>query len=123
MSTIAILDGQGLCAQVDPELFFPTQGETGAAARQVCAACPVTAQCLQIALAAGVSGIWGGTSHAERRKMGAAASIHAADLVRTCGTAAGAARHRRAGEPTCGPCAAAHARAQQAREARRREVA
>ncbi len=35
-----------LCAQVDPELFFPEKGGTPAPARSVCARCPVTALCL-----------------------------------------------------------------------------
>ncbi len=58
---------------VDPELFFPL-GETGpsarevAAAKAVCARCPVAAQCLDSAMQAGEpAGIWGGTTPAERR--------------------------------------------------------
>lgn len=35
-----------LCAQVDPELFFPEKGGSPAAAKTVCAECPVTALCL-----------------------------------------------------------------------------
>src|SRR5215207_5779220 len=35
-----------LCAQVDPELFFPEKGQPSGPAKAVCAACPVTALCL-----------------------------------------------------------------------------
>src|SRR5689334_4158036 len=31
---------QALCAQVDPELFFPDKGKTPHDARRICAACP-----------------------------------------------------------------------------------
>ena len=37
---------EALCAQTDPELFFPElQGSSYAAARKICRACPVIAQC------------------------------------------------------------------------------
>ncbi|GAA4706488.1 WhiB family transcriptional regulator [Streptomyces youssoufiensis] len=40
-----------LCAQVDPELFFPEIGGSSAVtARRICAACPVRAECLAAAL-------------------------------------------------------------------------
>ncbi len=58
---------------VDPEWFFPV-AETGpsarevAAAKAVCARCPVAAQCLDWAIRAGEpAGIWGGTTPEERR--------------------------------------------------------
>src|SRR5215207_9796773 len=35
-----------LCAQVDPELFFPEKGQPSGPAKALCAACPVTALCL-----------------------------------------------------------------------------
>lgn len=60
---------------VDPEIFFPL-GEIGpgagqiAAARAVCARCPVVSQCLDWALRAGEpAGIWGGTTPDERRRL------------------------------------------------------
>ncbi|MEU5595846.1 WhiB family transcriptional regulator [Streptomyces sp. NPDC020298] len=60
------------CVGEDPELFFPV-GTTGpalrdaAAAKRVCARCPVTTQCLTYALACGqTSGVWGGTCEEER---------------------------------------------------------
>lgn len=60
------------CAGEDPELFFPV-GTRGpalreiAAAKSVCARCPVSTQCLAFALHSGqVSGVWGGTCEEER---------------------------------------------------------
>ncbi len=60
---------------IDPEIFFPVS-DTGpalqqvAAAKAVCARCPVTADCLAWALRAGEpEGIWGGTTPAERRLL------------------------------------------------------
>ncbi|MFI5674227.1 WhiB family transcriptional regulator [Streptomyces cellulosae] len=60
------------CVGEDPELFFPV-GTTGpalreiAAAKRVCARCPVTSQCLRFALDSGqTSGVWGGTCEEER---------------------------------------------------------
>ena len=59
-----------LCAQTDPELFFPDKGGTCAPARRVCARCPVRAECLQDALDTGERfGIRGGLSERQRRKL------------------------------------------------------
>lgn len=62
-----------LCADTDPELFFPI-GTTGQAllqiakAKEVCAECTVKSECLEFALETNQdSGIWGGTSEDERR--------------------------------------------------------
>ena len=59
-----------LCAQTDPELFFPEKGGSTRAAKRVCAGCPVRAQCLEHALAHDERyGVWGGTSERERRRL------------------------------------------------------
>ncbi|MFD8577199.1 WhiB family transcriptional regulator [Streptomyces virginiae] len=64
---------QGLCAQTDPESFFPEQGGSTFQAKKVCGACDVRAQCLEYALANNERyGIWGGTSERERRRITAA---------------------------------------------------
>ncbi len=62
------------CAGDDPELFFPEPGQRPTAAKRICAACPVRAQCRQFALAAAPSrdddaGVFGGTSEWERRQL------------------------------------------------------
>ena len=59
-----------LCAETDPEAFFPEKGESTSVARQVCNACPVREECLNDALARDEQfGVWGGHSVVERRKI------------------------------------------------------
>lgn len=52
-------------------LFFPEQGETNSAemAKQVCARCPVSRECLEYAIVNEVFGVWGGTTERERRRI------------------------------------------------------
>ena len=63
------------CRDTSPDLFFPV-GTTGQAlvqidqARAVCDTCPVQVECLQFALATNQdSGVWGGTTEEDRRKL------------------------------------------------------
>ncbi len=63
------------CRDTDPDLFFPV-GTTGPAVEQienakaVCDSCEAQTECLEYALATNQdSGIWGGTSEEERRKL------------------------------------------------------
>lgn len=61
-----------LCAQTDPDLFFPEPGDHEAArqAKQVCEACPVREQCLESALRHGDQyGIFGGMTASARNKL------------------------------------------------------
>jgi WhiB family redox-sensing transcriptional regulator len=58
-----------LCAQVDPEIFFPHAGDRAREAKDICAACPVTAACLAYALRHYEAGIWGGKTEYERRQI------------------------------------------------------
>jgi WhiB family redox-sensing transcriptional regulator len=68
-----------LCAQTDPELFFPEKGGSVTAAKKVCATCPVTAACLEFALEHRMShGIFGGMTERRRRPMLAAREAGAA---------------------------------------------
>lgn len=61
---------QALCAQVDPELFFPALGANGVAAKRVCMKCPVRIECLQEALERDEEyGIFGGLSRNQRAKL------------------------------------------------------
>lgn len=60
-----------LCAQTDPEAFFP-EGKGGStnAAKQLCARCPVRALCLQYALDTHIMhGVWGGVSPRDRARL------------------------------------------------------
>jgi WhiB family transcriptional regulator, redox-sensing transcriptional regulator len=59
-----------LCAQTDPEAFFPEKGGSTRDAKKVCGACSVRSQCLEYALANDERfGIWGGLSERERRRL------------------------------------------------------
>jgi WhiB family transcriptional regulator, redox-sensing transcriptional regulator len=61
---------QALCAQTDPELFFPEKGGSTRDAKKVCQACEVREDCLARALDTGERwGIWGGLSERERRAL------------------------------------------------------
>lgn len=66
--------GDALCAEIDPELFFPEKGGSTRDAKRMCRTCPVQVECLDYALKTGERfGIWGGFSERERRSMGRAA--------------------------------------------------
>lgn len=61
------------CCGEDLALFFGAEGERPLAkesreleAKQVCQACPVRTPCLEYAIGAKVSGVWGGTSDETR---------------------------------------------------------
>nr|WP_029152956.1 WhiB family transcriptional regulator [Microbacterium gubbeenense] len=61
---------EALCAQTDPEAFFPEKGGSTRDAKRVCETCDVRAQCLEYALANDERfGIWGGLSERERRRL------------------------------------------------------
>jgi WhiB family redox-sensing transcriptional regulator len=61
---------RALCAQTDPEAFFPEKGGSTREAKKVCVSCEVRAECLEYALAHDERfGIWGGLSERERRRL------------------------------------------------------
>ncbi|HEX2075869.1 MAG TPA: WhiB family transcriptional regulator [Geodermatophilus sp.] len=61
---------EALCAETDPEAFFPEKGGSTREAKRVCAGCAVRAECLEYALANDERfGIWGGLSERERRRL------------------------------------------------------
>lgn len=65
---------QALCAQTDPEAFFPEKGGSTREAKRVCLDCEVRNECLEFALANDERfGIWGGLSERERRRLRRAA--------------------------------------------------
>ena len=59
------------CKGMDPDVFFlrRDQGGRNAAAKAVCAGCPVSAECLEVG-ANELAGIWGGLSAQQRRQLG-----------------------------------------------------
>jgi WhiB family transcriptional regulator, redox-sensing transcriptional regulator len=60
---------RGLCVGVDPESFFPTHGEPGTEALQICAGCGVRQDCLKYATEADEFGIWAGLDQQQRRAL------------------------------------------------------
>jgi WhiB family redox-sensing transcriptional regulator len=60
-------DGTQVCAQIDPEIFFPEVGGRTTAARRICSDCRFREPCLDYALEWIVAGVWGGTTSYERR--------------------------------------------------------
>lgn len=81
LTLMAIVDGEviaeepnwqerALCAQTDPEAFFPEKGGSTREAKKICLGCDVRGECLQYALDMDEKfGIWGGLSERERRKL------------------------------------------------------
>lgn len=58
----------------DPDVFFPGKTDSGEAAKQVCAGCPVIGECLEFALATMSAadrdhGVYGGLTPAERARL------------------------------------------------------
>ena len=61
---------QALCAQTDPEAFFPEKGGSTREAKHICVGCDVRGECLEYALGQDERfGIWGGLSERERRRV------------------------------------------------------
>jgi WhiB family transcriptional regulator, redox-sensing transcriptional regulator len=60
----------GKCRNMDPAIFFPSDGTGVQSAQRICADCSVKEACLEYALANRVDhGVWGGTSERERRRI------------------------------------------------------
>jgi WhiB family redox-sensing transcriptional regulator len=61
---------RALCAQTDPEAFFPEKGGSTREAKRICTGCEVRGDCLEYALEHDERfGIWGGLSERERRRL------------------------------------------------------
>jgi WhiB family redox-sensing transcriptional regulator len=61
---------RALCAETDPEAFFPEKGGSTREAKKICTGCEVRAECLEYALGNDERfGIWGGLSERERRRL------------------------------------------------------
>jgi WhiB family redox-sensing transcriptional regulator len=68
-----------LCAQTDPDAFFPEQGGSSKCAKSICMQCPVRRECLEYALdTAERFGVWGGYSERERRVIARSREAHLA---------------------------------------------
>lgn len=63
---------RAVCRGLSSELFYPDDKCGSEAAKLVCSACPVRAECLEYALELHERwGVWGGTSEHERRRIAA----------------------------------------------------
>lgn len=61
---------KALCAEVDPDLFFPEVGDDVTKAKRICKACDVKEECLKYSLDNDERfGVWGGLSEHNRRKI------------------------------------------------------
>jgi WhiB family redox-sensing transcriptional regulator len=61
---------RGLCREIAPSTFFPSDGVGVEVARKICADCPVRQACLEYALGNRIDhGVWGGCSERERRRI------------------------------------------------------
>lgn len=61
---------EALCAQTDPEIFFPDKGGSTKNAKRICGGYDVKQDCLEYALRTGQTvGIWGGLSPRQLRKQ------------------------------------------------------
>lgn len=108
-----------LCAQADPESFFPeAQGQTAESrkAKAICRKCPVITQCYDYALHNAEWGIWGGTSMNERIKARKRHGITLFSGWVEHGTEAGARAHYRRRERPCPECLDAANRAARERQ-------
>lgn len=107
---------EAACAGVDPELFYPdkrSDHERIRSAKMICRNCEVSTQCLSEALSIGEPhGIWGGYMPDEREVIRAARGLpfRKPPEIFPHGTAAGYARHARAGQIACRACVRAHTR-------------
>jgi WhiB family transcriptional regulator, redox-sensing transcriptional regulator len=68
---------QALCAQSDPDLWFPEKGGTSAEARRICEGCPVLMECIahteRVEATVGPQeGAWAGRNRRSRRAASAA---------------------------------------------------
>ena len=58
------------CLGADSETFHPPSDEGAAAAKAICAVCPVREPCLEYAITAREQqGVWGGLTERERRRI------------------------------------------------------
>lgn len=110
---------QRACVDVPTEVFFPENVRDAATAKAICAACPVSAECLAYATENREEhGVWGGLAPWERGDRRTRRPAVRPPVAR-CGTDGGYYRHLRYtfSEP-CQACKEAHAMAWRLRKHR-----
>jgi WhiB family redox-sensing transcriptional regulator len=59
-----------LCAQTDPDLWFPAKGESSVHAKRICMRCPVRQECREDVLTRVEEfGVWAGMVYDERHAL------------------------------------------------------
>lgn len=117
------------CRGMSVDIFFPERGQNGkvADAKKICERCPVAPECLAEALVDPMnSGIWGATSHMQRRATRSAnnpveSARHRKDIMH--GTNRGYQAHNRRHETPCDDCRKAHTADRQKRKKAREKAA
>ena len=74
---------QPLCAETDPELFFPEKGVVPEPAKKLCRSCDHVNDCLLWALHHSVDGVWGATTPTERKQLRQSLGIIAKDFYKS----------------------------------------
>ncbi len=128
MSRVDVVTWQerAACADVDVELFFPVkEADPALEAKEVCARCPVLAECLDESLAKRHAyGVWGGLTERERRSLLRKTTGTGRTATETQhGTSAMYRKHYRNGEKPCEPCRVAYNRDHTAEQQDRRSKA
>ena len=60
----------GKCADLNPSLFFPSDGTGVEVAKKICSTCDMKIPCLEYALRNRADhGVWGGASERQRRRI------------------------------------------------------
>lgn len=111
-----------LCAETDPDMFFPEKGGTAHAPKAICRRCLARDECLAYALEHDVrDGVWGGTSPKERQRLQPAPRTPGRPAGSTKpidhGKESGHQAHLRRGEKACRACAEAATAARNRRAA------
>ena len=61
---------QALCAEIDPDIWYPEPGATVKFQKEICGKCPIASECLEFAMNTNENyGIWGGLTPRERMKL------------------------------------------------------
>ncbi|WP_069773055.1 WhiB family transcriptional regulator [Streptomyces sp. LUP30] len=100
------------CRTTDPELWFSKSSTDRDRAIALCEECPIRRECAQYALDdREVSGVWGGTTLADRRQFWTGQQHRLDELGRirlVCGSERAYRAHFSYREQPCGECVAAH---------------
>lgn len=84
---------EAICAQTDPDAFFPEKGGSTKEAKRICQGCPVREDCLNYAIEHDERfGIWGG--HSERERRAIKRGKPTGRVHRDCGHCSGAIKQR-----------------------------